>query len=260
MKKRAKKILLWGVLLAGLFGLTNFTAHRKYSLTCQALQVHFVNHNHGQGFIRKQEVITKMETIFPGIIGTPLDSLPIQVLENGLREMPHVQAVKVYKTMTGELSVNIREKAPVARILPLVGSGYYIDEQGCYLPLSGNHSANVLVFTGHIDGIFWNQCVEGNKVEGFKKLMGDIYELAQFIQNEAFWYAQIQQVNVNENLEFQLIPRVGNHIIELGKLDAYRTKLKKLRIFYNEGLRYSGWNQYKKIDLRFKDQVVCTKK
>jgi len=55
----------------------------------------------------------------------------------------------------------------------------------------------------------------------------------------------------------ELIPRAGDSVILLGDIDGYREKLEKLMKFYKKGLPYEGWNKYKYIDIRFKDQVIC---
>jgi cell division protein FtsQ len=61
-------------------------------------------------------------------------------------------------------------------------------------------------------------------------------------------------------MEIELVPRVGQHIIYLGQIDGYEEKLERLLIFYEKGLSQTGWNQYTGISLKYKDQVVCTKK
>ena len=81
-----------------------------------------------------------------------------------------------------------------------------------------------------------------------------------FLDNFFSPVVQIDQIYINENNEVQLIPRVGDHLIVLGNFDRYEQKLEKLRKFYLFGLNETSWNIYSKIDLRFKDQVVCTRK
>ena len=65
---------------------------------------------------------------------------------------------------------------------------------------------------------------------------------------------------IKENKEIELIPRVGNHNILLGNINGYEEKFKKLKLFYSEGVKQTGWNNYKEINLKFKDQIVCVKK
>jgi cell division protein FtsQ len=52
---------------------------------------------------------------------------------------------------------------------------------------------------------------------------------------------------------------VGNHRILLGQIEYYRENLEKLKLFYEKGLNQMGWNQYSIINLKYKNQVVCTK-
>ena len=94
--------------------------------------------------------------------------------------------------------------------------------------------------------------------DGEQKLK-NIFALAKFISDDKLWNSQIEQVYINRAGEFELVPRVGPHLILLGDIDDYAGKFEKLEIFYKEGLNNVGWNHYSKINLKFKDQIVCTK-
>ena len=67
-------------------------------------------------------------------------------------------------------------------------------------------------------------------------------------------------INPLAALKIVLVPRIGNHIIEIGKADNLEKKLAKLEEFYKEGLSKVGWNKYNKINIEFDKQVICTKK
>ena len=54
-------------------------------------------------------------------------------------------------------------------------------------------------------------------------------------------------------------PQVGNHEIIFGS-DRLEEKLDVLRTFYGKGMNEEAWNKYKSINLKYKDQIVCTKK
>ncbi len=69
----------------------------------------------------------------------------------------------------------------------------------------------------------------------------------------------IEQIDVLPNAEFVLVPKIGNEKILVGGNENISEKLNKLKFFYQEGLRYEGWNVYQTIDLKNKDQVVCRK-
>jgi len=84
--------------------------------------------------------------------------------------------------------------------------------------------------------------------------------LAKFVDQSEFWKAQLVQIYVNEDNEIELIPRVGSHRILIGDVENLEEKFNKLMLFYEKGLSKTGWNEYSIINLKFKDQVVCTKR
>lgn len=90
------------------------------------------------------------------------------------------------------------------------------------------------------------------------------------IENDDFWSAQIVQINVLGGGEtgsgswrepqLELVPRAGDHIVLLGAIDgSEREKLDKLKLFYLRGLWHEGWEGYRYINIKYKDQIVCTK-
>jgi len=90
-------------------------------------------------------------------------------------------------------------------------------------------------------------------------ILNDVYAMSKFIGQDDFWKAQFNQVYVTRDKEFELIPRVGDHQILLGDAENLDKKLTKLRLFYREGLDKTGWNEYKTLNLKYTNQVVCTK-
>ena len=85
-------------------------------------------------------------------------------------------------------------------------------------------------------------------------------KLASFIDRDRFWSYQVVQVYFDRDQDFELIPRVGAHQIIFGDADDIGTKFRKLRVLYHDGLRFEGWNNYEKINLKYKNQVICTKR
>ena len=91
-------------------------------------------------------------------------------------------------------------------------------------------------------------------------ILKDIYYLVNYINDDNFWSAQIDQIYVDSNDEIDLIPRVGNQTIHLGTIENLKGKLRNLEAFYDKVLPEVGWNKYSVINLEFKDQIVCKKR
>ena len=83
------------------------------------------------------------------------------------------------------------------------------------------------------------------------------------IKEHSFWSAEIVQfvadVTTTGAISLRLVPRSGDFIIVFGTLDNSEEKLSKLQRFYDKGLSSIGWNEFKKIDVRYDKQVICTK-
>ena len=108
--------------------------------------------------------------------------------------------------------------------------------------------------------------VIGLRKKKLHKSCDDFTNLINFvtqIKNDFFWGAEIVQfvadVTATGDVALRLVPRSGNFIIEFGTLDNYKEKLSKLQRFYDKGLSYIGWSEYKTIDVRYDKQVICTK-
>ena len=91
-------------------------------------------------------------------------------------------------------------------------------------------------------------------------LLKQIENVDQFILRDSFWSAQIAQINITPSRTFEMIPVVGNHLIDFGDGENYKEKFDKLYVFYKEVLGKTGFDKYARVDLRFENEIVCTKK
>jgi len=91
-------------------------------------------------------------------------------------------------------------------------------------------------------------------------ILKDLYQLVNYINDDKFWSAQIDQIYVDGNDEIDLIPRTGNQVVHLGSTENYEGKLRNLSAFYDKVLPEVGWNKYSVINLEFKDQIVCKRR
>ena len=177
-------------------------------------------------------------------IGMNMQDIPAGEIENFLKNQSRIKHVVCYKTPSGGFHIEITQREPILRIMNS-GKNYYVDSEGVIMPGSDNFTAYVPIATGAVS-------------EEMAK--GALFDFALFLRRDQFWNAQIEQIYIGSNENVELIPRVGNQIIVLGKLDNYEFKLKKLSALYKNAFSRTGWNCYRKIDLRFENQVVCTRK
>lgn len=85
----------------------------------------------------------------------------------------------------------------------------------------------------------------------------------EYVEKDDFWRSEVVQIIARTTpsgaLEVDLAPRSSRCIIRFGRLERIDEKFDKLLRFYRSGLSMIGWDAYRTIDVRFKDQVVCRK-
>ncbi len=191
-----------------------------------------------------------------------LNDFNVTNLEEKLNNNHSIKDVQVYKTIDGQMVVNVKQRRPIVRVFSK-NESYYIDEKGNLMPLSNKYTARLLVVNGYLNEPFGKryQFNYSNLNDSLvdKTLIDDIYKMADYIDKSEFWKAQIEQIDVNKESEFTLVPKVGNHKIVFGGVENLEGKFEKLMIFYKKGLSKTGWNEYSEVNLKYKGQVVCTK-
>ena len=87
-----------------------------------------------------------------------------------------------------------------------------------------------------------------------------LMSFARYVEKHEFWSTQIVQLYKAGDGDFELIPRVGAHQIAFGTMDDFEVKLRNLKLLYDQGLKKYGWNRYNKINLKYSNQIICTKR
>ncbi len=260
--KKTFNIIIWTSLVAYLFVALGFTADKRSDILCREIRVIVTDSSELQFFDRR-DVERILRSGNMKIRGVPVSELNTREVEALFSKNPYIKKIEVYTTLDGVLNIRVIQRTPVVRVIASNGAGYYLDKHGYIMPASRKYSPYLLVANGSFfvgDQFKQASCLDSIPNKKFYKPWFELLELADFINGDSFWSSQIVQLYLNSNHDFEIIPRVGAHQIILGKAEGYESKFSNLEILYEEGLKTEGWNNYKKIDLRFKNQVICTKR
>ena len=253
MKNKVLQISMWiaaGALILLSMGFVNTKVDR---ILCAGVNMD-IDFSTGYEFVSIDDLHEIVYNQNDSLIARHISSIDLKDIENKVKKHPYVDEVNAYFEIDGELNIEVTQKSPVMRIIPARGEGYYLDEDTLKLPLSRYYTARVIVANGFIPERI------GYEVDTAEhELTKDLFAMANFINQDKFWKSQITQIYVDQQEEIWLIPRVGFHKILVGDAHDLERKFKNLRIFYKEGLNKIGWNNYDTINLKFKNQIVCTK-
>ena len=195
------------------------------------------------------KLISKDNTI--NIIGVSMTDIDLREIEERIKTNPFVKSADVYKDLKGALIVNIKQRRPIARIIRNTGPDGYIDEYGAILPVSGRFTARVVL----ISGAQVDKLMKADLTPDTSK--ASLLEILQFIDRHPFWKALVAQIEISKNNELTIYPQVGKQVISFGTPEDYETKFRNLKIFFKEILPQRGWNHYKRVNIKYNNQIVC---
>lgn len=210
------------------------------------------------GFLNSNEVKNLLEQSKMYPFMQNLKDINPRRIEQQLARMPFVNTAQCYTTKEGHVCITVTQRTPIVRVKSFTGEDYYVDDNGGVMPNS-QYTSDMIIVTGRVSQLYACRyiCVLA------KQLMGD-----------DLWRNQIEQINVLPDMTVELVPRVGDHIINIGKLpgslnptvreqlitEYVKKQLHRLELFYRYGLSNAGWNRYEYISLEFSNQVVCRKR
>lgn len=256
--KKAVKIGIIALLTGSVAALLAFVNSRPKKVSCRNIQVS-IDYFEDAYFINEEEVDAIIEGFCNETGGEFLDEkTSVTMLEMKLMEHPAVKKCEIYTKVNGRMHVDIYQRKPIGRIVNKRGDSFYMDMDGKLMPQIPGRPARVVVVNGNIrESYAPNAYYLDNDSAASISILDEVYEMLKVIDTSKFWKSEIEQVYIDENKEFVLIPKVGMHEILFGKADHIPGKFNKLEWFYKKGLPAEGWKTYRTIDIRYQGQVVC---
>lgn len=269
MKINYKKILvtvLWIIALSGLTASLAFVSKKERQVKVENLDI-TVNSKGENDFVDEDDVKEFFSERQDVILNAEVKNININALEKALNSHPAVENADLSMDVNGDIKISVTQRTPLVRVLTMGGESYYIDTQSKLMPLSDKYTARVLVVNGYIHEPYSRRYMfsvnEIAKNEIFREvsMLDDIYEMADFITKDTLLNGLIHQLSINKEKEFEMFPSIGNHKIVFGDATDIADKFEKLKLFYKDGLnKTDNWNKYSTVNLKYKNQVVCTKK
>ncbi len=230
-------------------------ARKKASSKTKDLLLTIIPIYEGNNLLDRKDVETAIDRAFGyNLTGLPIEEIDVSRVERVLKKEPFIKDAEVFIDAKNNVNITLKQRQPVLRVIDVEDFNYYFDKEGHKMPLSVHFTARVPVATGHIP------IYEPDFLERKKHRLKDLFLLTKYIRNDVFLNALVEQIYVDEKDGFILIPKIGRQKIIIGAFEDMDTKKDKLKLYYKEGMPYSGWQKYRTINLTYKDQVVCKRK
>ncbi len=205
-----------------------------------ASQVQFINPESLRQMLFERRHLNPLEM--------PLGSADINRFERIARSNPWIEDAEVFVDNRRVLQVRATQRVPVVRLFETTGASYYLDTAFQQLPLSLDYTHYTPVVTG-VPPL-------ANASTG-KNLKGEIVGLIRAIDADSFWKHGVEEIAMNADGDFELIPVLGNHRVLLGDTSRMAEKLHNVFLFYKNVMNKVGWDRYTLLDVRYAGQVVA---
>ena len=242
MKKKTKILsILLIVLLVGL--VIGANVWRNHS-TVRDVRVD-IDYQEGDTLVGADEVKALIAESMPALFATRVSDVDLAAVEKAAARSPYLTDCQAGTSIGGAVVLYAVQRRPIVRVM--VGSTEYYLSTTCHkMPVSKTGNSNVIVAGGVIPE-------KGNGVK-------DVWTLAKYLDEHRDYGVFFDQIYRNAKGDLYLTPKIGSHIVEVGKPENLDEKFSNLLVFYTQGLPQAGWDTYSQVSIKYRGQVVGTRR
>lgn len=200
--------------------------------------------------VNEQTVADSILAALPHLTAQLVGDVDRKAVAEAASHVPYLRDISTSVSVSGKVVVRAVQRHPIARLF-YGAREFYFDEEGVMMPISRTGDCNVLVASGNF--------TEPLRLDSLNSQTQALVTLANFLDNERKYRTLVDQIYIERDGNIMMVPKLGDHIIELGTTDDLDTKFSNLLAFYRRGMPRAGWNTYSKVSLKYRGQVVCTK-
>lgn len=253
-------MVLWGMIIFGIVLMLSFVGKKHEETVCVEFELSIQNES-DDALTSAPELRELIIKTTDSLVGKRLGEIDHYHIHRVLKSNPYIRSSRVQTSLDGKLMVGVTLREPIVRIIGMEGGSCYIDQDGWIMPVNPGFPARVLIANGYISDDVNKLKDKAIHIDSLQESaeIRNIYRLAGQIGGHPFLQRLVSQVWLTEGGELELIPLVGEYTILFGDFSDMEEKFSKLIAYYQEGAGKAGWIDYKSIDLRYKNQVICSK-
>lgn len=233
-----------------LFFSIGFVEKKYQAKTCNRVYIEIVDQQ-AHFFLDEQDIHMMLsDGGKQKLLGRPYAKSPLREMEQRLVENAFLERAEIAKDLSGAIRVRAKQSRPIARMVQSDKPHAYVSDRAEVLPMSTKFTARVPVVSGEVNLVL-------NKDQIIDDSENDFYRLMRYIDEDDFWRSQISGVHILPSGEIEFLTQVSKQRVEFGKPQEIEEKFKKLHIFYKEILPAKGWNEYSRVNLKYRNQIIC---
>lgn len=215
---------------------------------CTGMKIDVLPDGAATPFVTAAELSRELDSLPEKARGMELSVIDTQRLRRHLLDMDKIEDVSVVRWTDGSIHVTATPIVPVARVFDSTGKSYYINRQGKRVAASARYRRDVPIIKGDFD----------YADSTFSAV--DVLPVVERIYSDSLWSGYISMIEVKGPSDILLIPKIREHVVNIGSPAALDDKLHRLERFYSEVLRQQGWSKYDTLSVKWDGQLVATRR
>ena len=191
------------------------------------------------------QVSSLVQEKYQGLATKMLRDVDLDAVAQAAASSPWLSECEAGTSIGGAVVVHAVQRRPIVRVLAR-GGAYYLDDQAVRVPVSNVSECNVVVAGGNIP----------DKGKGLQQ----VWTLAHYLDRHPDLAPLFDQIYRDDKGDLYLTPKLGNHVVQVGKAENLDEKFHNLMVFYTKGFPLVGWETYSQVSIKYHGQVVCTKR
>lgn len=242
MRKSLKISLYVLVIILVFVGVVWSNYHRANSLV-RGLEV-TIRYDDCDTLVTSEDVEALVQQQLPHMLTQLVKEVDKSQVKSAVEKSPYLQKCDVNVTVGRKIVVRGLQRRPIVRVFGDT-SEFYMDSVGVMMPMSEHNEMDVIVASGNLKS---------------KQSIATVCMLATYLYNHEEYKSLFDQIYLEKNGDIYLIPKIGGHVVLLGDTSYLDEKMSNLMVMYRKGMQKTGWDTYKMINLKYKNQVICRKR
>lgn len=246
MTAKRAKIFKWCILVALIgywAGMTVWARYQAREHICTGIEVE-VDGNALMDSVIRAGINEELRSYPKRIVGTQVHQLNTVEIERYLTRLNNFERVNCFISPRGALVVKVIPLVPVMRVFD-GNRSYYVNKDGRQIDSNAEFFSDVPVVSGHFNKTFTPK---------------DVLPLIRYLEKEKTLRSLLGMIEARDSKNILIVPRIRGHVINFGDTTRLKEKMHALTLFYRQVMPYKGWEEYDTISVKYKGQVVATRR
>ena len=254
--RKVLNILLLVFTLSALIALAVYCAYEHFHDNLKDVDLKIVRKTE-KGFIDYGKTYDMILDICDTTNNQQIKTINVDSVLNALNANPWIISAKADINLKEYLDVEIEECDPIVRVYGKNGKSVYIDNNGDIYPTNNQYVPRLLVVSGVDFPV--DKLGNVNDEVYVKTKLPQTFNLVKEVLNDNYSKSCVRQIHYDKKKNYIFSVNNTNIIVIFGDVNEIREKLLKMKHFFDKMQGNPELDNYKEINLNYKNQVVCTK-